>query len=134
MKIFRLVTMAVTRNDFKGQRNAMTCFCVSETSKVSGHTHTVFGKLQFRGALLREDILTDKQVAKLLPAWAKPHRPRSIGDKVTAFYKANDRVVTGLHHSGFIVGSDEFYEWQETQPDCFRQTRDYLQNKYEHRI
>jgi len=78
--------------------------------------------------------LSAKQIAKLLPTWAKPHFPRSIGDKVTAFYKANDKVVTGLHHSGFVVGSDEFHEWQETQPDCFRQTRDYLRGKYEHRI
>ena len=72
--------------------------------------------------------LSDKQVAKMLPAWAKKCMASSptIGHKVTAFYALNNKVVTDC--SGLVVGSDEYYDWLETQPDPFRSTRNYRQS------
>lgn len=136
MKIYRVDVLAESADQSEVRSLRLTypdaiAWCVSGAD---GYTKDAQFKVTTRREFLHDMDLSAKQIAKLLPAWAKPHFPRSIGDKVTTFYKANAKVVTGLHHSGFIVGSDEFLEWQETQPDCFRQTRDYLQNKYEHRI
>ena len=86
------------------------------------------GWLHVRGEFLRDHHIDGKTLAKLLPSWAKFKKPANLGPKVTAFYAENDKVVTRLHRSGFIVGSDEFYEWQETQPDPFRSCRLYRES------
>ena len=78
-----------------------------------------------RREFLREWHVEGKALLKLLPAWAKHHVPRNIGVKVTEFYALNEKVVTRLHHSGFVVGSPEFHDWQETQPDPFRSADAY---------
>lgn len=73
--------------------------------------------------------ISGKTLLKMLPAWAKPDfGPKNIGAKVAAFYAENDKVITRLHHSGFVVGSEDYYDWQETQPDPFRSTRLYRQS------
>ena len=77
---------------------------------------------------LREWHLEGKALLKMLPAWAKKCMASSptIGHKVTAFYALNNKVVTDC--SGLVVGSDEYYDWLETQPDPFRSTRNYRQS------
>lgn len=75
-----------------------------------------------------DHYIDGKTLARLLPAWAKFKKPANIGPKVTAFYAENDKVITRLHHSGFIVGSDEYHDWTETQPDPFRACRLYRES------
>lgn len=79
-----------------------------------------------RGEFLRDWHLDGKALLRLLPAWAKCKNPPSIGAKVTAFYAVNSKVVTGIHQSGCIVGSEGYYDWLETQPNPFRGTDEYL--------
>lgn len=130
MKIYKLETLSDCASVSEAawyRETYPTCYVralVNGSGKPTGDY-----QVTMRGTFLREDILTDKQVAKLLPAWAKPDfGPRNIGAKVTAFYAANANVVTGLHESGFIVGSDEYADWLETQPDPFRGTMMYRQS------
>ena len=89
------------------------------------HTNVAAFNLTRRCEFIREWHLDGKALLKMLPEWAKHHVPRNIGVKVTEFYALNDKVVTRLHHSGFVVGSPEFYDWQETQPDPFRSADAY---------
>lgn len=81
-----------------------------------------------RAEFLREHHIDGKTLARLLPSWAKHKKLPNIGAKVTAFYAENDKVVTRLHHSGFVVGSDDYADWLETQPDPFRSCREYRQS------
>lgn len=97
---------------------------ILETRDYRDYRYRVF----VREELDREIELTAKQTAKMLPSWAK-HKPiRGIGDKVTAFYRENNKVACDC--TGLVVGSDEWHEWMETQPDPFRASRLYLESKF----
>lgn len=84
-------------------------------------------KVTIRREFLHDLELTPKQIAKMLPAWAKAcmRKPKSIGDQVTAFYARNDKVKIQPHQCGDAIGSDAYYKWLETQPDPFRASRLY---------
>jgi len=116
MKIYQRISFVVTRTDYKGERRPLL---------VNGERVEV----SFRGAFLRDHHIDGKTLARLLPSWAK-HKPiKSIGPQIKAFYAKNDKVI--CDRSGPVVGSDEWHEWQETQPDPFRATRLYRQSRGE---
>jgi len=77
-----------------------------------------------RCEFLRDHHIDGKTLARLLPSWAKPKKPKSIGHLVSAFYAENDKVVTD--HS-ICVGSDD---WLIAQDDPFRAAHLHLFDKY----
>ena len=65
-----------------------------------------------------------RNLMRLLPAWAKVTPSRGIGDKVAAFYRQNEQVVTDM---SIVVGTEE---WRLTQEDPFRAAHLHLFEKY----
>lgn len=83
-----------------------------------------FYRLTIRREFLREHHIDGKTLARLLPAWAKPKKPKSIGHLVSAFYAENSKVVTDY---SVVVGSDE---WLIAQDDPHRAAHYHLFQKY----
>lgn len=82
--------------------------------------YTVTRRCEF----LREEVLDGKTLARLLPSWAKPKKPKSIGHLVSAFYAENEKVVTDM---SICVGSDD---WLIAQDDPHRAAHYHLFQKY----
>ena len=117
MKIYRLHTISKGVHSY---HMALGIAADNPGSNVNCIKPGVEYSVLMRAEFVREFHLEGKALLKMLPAWAKAKFPPSIGHKVTAFYAINNKTITQMHVCGFPVGSDEYHDWVETQPDIWR--------------